>query len=100
MPDVPQAQAGPVWAPDGNSVAFAGLSADADAIHVFDLKTRHVSTLPGSDKLFAPRWSPDGARIVFAQASTSGGSLLPTLTTPSTIAMVVVATGQISRISK
>src|SRR5947208_10457860 len=38
MPDNPQAQADPFWAPDGNSVAFAGLSADADAIHVFDLK--------------------------------------------------------------
>ena len=64
MPDIPQAQAGPVWAPDGNSVAFAGLSADADAIHIFDLKARQVSTLPGSDRLYAPRWSPDGRYIV------------------------------------
>ncbi len=34
-----------------------------------DLKTRTVSTLPGSEGLFAPRWSPDGRRIVAQNTS-------------------------------
>jgi Tol biopolymer transport system component len=33
-------------------------------IHIFDLQTRQVSTLPGSDKLYSPRWSPDGRYII------------------------------------
>jgi len=35
-----------------------------DGIHIFDLKTRQVSTLSGSDKLYSPRWSPDGRYMV------------------------------------
>jgi len=33
-------------------------------IHLLDLKTRHVSTLPGSEGLFFPRLSPDGRFLV------------------------------------
>ncbi|SRR5216684_468436 len=72
MPGGPQSQADPFWAPDGNSVAFGGISAAADAIHIFDLKTRQVSTLPGSDKLFSPRWSPDGRYMVGLPADSLG----------------------------
>jgi serine/threonine protein kinase/Tol biopolymer transport system component len=65
MPGVPGPQADPVWSPDGNSVAFGGVIRTAtDGIHVFDLKTHRVSTLPDSDKLYSPRWSPDGGYIV------------------------------------
>jgi Tol biopolymer transport system component len=64
LPGGPQTQADPVWGPDGDSVAFGGVPPDADAIHVFDLKTHQVSTLPGSDKLYSPRWSPDGRYMV------------------------------------
>jgi Tol biopolymer transport system component len=39
-------------------------SAGAGAIHVLDLKTRQVSLLPGSERLYSPRWSPDGRYIV------------------------------------
>jgi eukaryotic-like serine/threonine-protein kinase len=64
MPGFPQAQGDPLWSPDGNSVAFGGVIPAVDGIHIFDLKTRQVSTLPGSDKLFSPRWSPDGRYMV------------------------------------
>jgi len=65
MPGGPEAQTDPTWAPDGNSVAFGGVIGMAmDGIHIFDLKTRQVSTLPGSDKLYSPRWSPDGRYMV------------------------------------
>jgi Tol biopolymer transport system component len=33
------------------------------AIHVFNLKTKQVTKLPGSDGLFSPRWSPDGRYV-------------------------------------
>jgi eukaryotic-like serine/threonine-protein kinase len=64
MPSLPQPQGDPVWSPDGNSVAFGGVLPAVDGIHIFDLKTRQVSTLPGSEKLFSPRWSPDGRYMV------------------------------------
>ena len=58
------------WSPDGRSLMFgrppdviaeAGLS---KAIHLVDLKTKQVSTLPRSEGLFSPRWSPDGRHVV------------------------------------
>jgi serine/threonine protein kinase/Tol biopolymer transport system component len=50
---------GPTWSPDGNSLAFASNV----VIHIFDLTTHQVSTLPRSAGLFSPRWSPDGRYI-------------------------------------
>jgi eukaryotic-like serine/threonine-protein kinase len=64
MPSFPQSQGDPTWSPDGNSVAFGGVIQALDGIHIFDLKTRQVSMLPDSDKLFSPRWSPDGRYMV------------------------------------
>ena len=64
MPDNPDPQADPNWSPDGSKIVFAGLSADAtSSIRVFDLATRQVSTLPGSQGMYSPRWSPDGRYI-------------------------------------
>ena len=39
----------------GASVGFA--------IHLLNLTTHQISTLPGSDGLYSPRWSPDGHYI-------------------------------------
>jgi Tol biopolymer transport system component len=36
-----------------------------------DLRSRQVSTLPGSEGLFSPRWSPDGRHIAAAQAGSN-----------------------------
>jgi Tol biopolymer transport system component len=52
----------PMWSPDGNSLAFGlrpGTSCKV-AIYLLDLKSRQVSTIAGSEGLFAPLWSPDG----------------------------------------
>ena len=58
------------WSPDGRSLIFGrppDLFAEAGlpkAIHLVDLKTKQVSTLPHSEGLFGPRWSPDGRHVV------------------------------------
>ena len=63
----------PNWSPDQNSLVFGGMpwlegSAPGSAvIHMLDLKTRQVSTLPGSEGLYSPHWSPDG-RYVLAKS--------------------------------
>jgi Tol biopolymer transport system component len=58
----------PTWAPDGNSLAFGDFmgveSSGTKAIHVLDIQSQRVTTLPGSDGFMAPRWSPDGRYIV------------------------------------
>jgi len=62
----------PTWSADGNSIAFgrlpqpgnAGVNPSAMNVEVLELKSRKLSTLPGSDGLYSPRWSPDGRYIV------------------------------------
>ena len=58
----------PTWSPDGGSLAFGHQDLFAPPrqtfIEVFDVKTRHLSQLKGSQEIFAPRWSPDGRHIV------------------------------------
>ncbi len=62
-------QGNPSWSPDGSSLAFAGVpwveafERGSTAIRVVDLRTRQVTTLPGSEGLWSPRWSPDGRYI-------------------------------------
>jgi serine/threonine protein kinase/Tol biopolymer transport system component len=56
------------WSPDGTTLIFHSgmadfLSTSPRAIRLLDLKTRQVSTLPGSEGLYSPRWSPDGRYI-------------------------------------
>jgi len=56
------------WSPDGNSLIFHSgmadfLSTTPRAIQLLDLKTRQISTFPGSEGLYSPRWSPDGRYI-------------------------------------
>ena len=56
----------PSWSPDGASLAFGATYYDplaGESIHVLDLKTNHISALPGSEGMWSPRWSPDGRFI-------------------------------------
>jgi Tol biopolymer transport system component/DNA-binding winged helix-turn-helix (wHTH) protein len=59
----------PDWSPDGKQILFGrtpDYMAEAStpkAVYVYDLTTKQVSTIPGSDGLYSPRWSPDGRYI-------------------------------------
>jgi eukaryotic-like serine/threonine-protein kinase len=59
----------PGWSPDGSSLLFEGapafftLKSSPNAIHIMDMHTRKVTTLPGSEGLFSARWSPNGRYI-------------------------------------
>jgi Tol biopolymer transport system component/DNA-binding winged helix-turn-helix (wHTH) protein len=59
------------WSPYGTHMIFApyiGLHLTSTScppvIYSMDLRTRQISTIPGSEGLWSPRWSPDGKRIV------------------------------------
>ena len=74
-----ESQAAPDWSPDGGSLVFSGLpeelsgDSSATAIHIFDLKSKAISTVSGSVGLYCPRWSPTGRYI---SATSSEGSKL------------------------
>ena len=61
-----KSEVAPVWWPDGKSIAFNDfpLPGQALGIKVFDLETRKVSIMPGSEGFFVPSWSPDGKYMV------------------------------------
>ena len=62
-------EADPDWSPDGRYIVFGRppeVMAEGTvpkAIHILDLQTHQVTTLPGSEGMFSPRWSPDGRYI-------------------------------------
>ncbi|MHB8654137.1 MAG: winged helix-turn-helix domain-containing protein [Terriglobia bacterium] len=59
----------PGWSADGNSLVFAGPppfgapKSNPNTIHIMDTRTQTVTTLAGSEGLFATHWSPDGRYI-------------------------------------
>jgi Tol biopolymer transport system component len=53
------------WSPDGGSILYSDFpffsaTPGKVAVHLLDLKTQKIETLPGSEGYFAPTWSPDG----------------------------------------
>jgi Tol biopolymer transport system component/DNA-binding winged helix-turn-helix (wHTH) protein len=66
------------WSPDGSSLVF-GSDADVrnkEPIQTIDLRSKHVSVLPGSSGLFSPRWSPDGKFIAAMTKDTAFNLML------------------------
>lgn len=62
----------PAWSADGRTLAFGRSSLGNDEssrVGLFDLKTRQISELPGSQRICCPRWSPDGRYIVAVTTS-------------------------------
>jgi Tol biopolymer transport system component len=59
-------EAAPQWSPDGNQLLFGRRTLSPSgsvALHLFDLITSQVSTLPNSEGLGDPAWSYDGRYI-------------------------------------
>ncbi len=68
-----QVQDDPNWSPDGGAVIFSsGAASPQSSIHIFDMKSHKISTLPDSRGLFSPRWSPDGRYIAALPANSLG----------------------------
>ena len=67
------------WSPDGSQIAFGrvgSLYEGTVAIQIVDLKTRQMTTIPGSEGLFSPRWSPNGRYLVAIVAEGSKRAML------------------------
>ncbi|HUX46300.1 MAG TPA: protein kinase [Terracidiphilus sp.] len=70
MPRDPNNEQDANWSPDGSKLVFAGDANDAAVayagqdVRILDLKSRQVTTVPGSEGLYSPRWSPDGSHMV------------------------------------
>ena len=67
----------PTWSPNGATLAFSSndnLHPETMFVQLFDLKSRQVSRLPGSEPVFGPCWSSDGRS--FAVISSDNSRLL------------------------
>ncbi len=67
------------WSPDGNSIMYSDYPFFAEdpskiKLHIFDLKTKRITDIPGSEGKFAPSWSPDGRYV--AASSVRGSRIL------------------------
>ncbi len=66
LPEGSGVQSDPDWSPDGHNIVFGSSFGGQDpksVIRIFDLDSRQVTVLPGSEGKTAPRWSPDGRSI-------------------------------------
>jgi len=68
-----ESQTDPSWSKDGRTIAFSHTAAiafrqpflegDKSYIGMFDVKSREITKLAGSEGILAPLWSPDGRYI-------------------------------------
>ncbi len=67
LPEDKERETDPTWSADGSKIVFSnsyGGGKDPNSVlKIFDLKSKQVSTIPGSIGMFAARWSPDGGTI-------------------------------------
>jgi Tol biopolymer transport system component len=59
-------QGAPTWSPDGRTLAYGNVHCQEErtcAIHMINLASGDITTLPESQGLGTARWSPDGQRI-------------------------------------
>jgi Tol biopolymer transport system component len=72
-----QNQGDPIWMPKGDAIVFGGMPwleyvpVAGLNIHIVDLKTSHVSDVPGSENLFSPRCSRDGRYLAALSADST-----------------------------
>jgi Tol biopolymer transport system component len=65
LPDDPEPKYDIEWSPDGSKILFGnGPTLSNSLVHLLDISTNQISTLPGSTGFYSARWSPNGRYIL------------------------------------
>jgi Tol biopolymer transport system component/DNA-binding winged helix-turn-helix (wHTH) protein len=76
LPGDREGQSSPSWSPDGSKIVFSTLEAIGNfnsVLRILDLASHQVTTLSGSEGVWAPRWSPNGRFILGLHDGPTGG---------------------------
>ena len=74
LPDDNGSQAEPNWSPNGKKIVFeSGVpgGSGGGGLHMLDVASGQVTSIPGSAGLGSPRWSPDGRTIAALKTGVS-----------------------------
>lgn len=76
-------EGGPVFSPDGTTIAFYAEHGGESAIWLVDRDGQNLRRITGGGKHWYPQWSPDGSWVMFDAALDAGGLQLDQFAVPA-----------------
>ena len=88
------------WSPNGTDIAFTGMREGQSDVYIYNIKTKKVTQVTNDQYSdYQPSFSRDGSKIVYSSDRTTLDSSSPSVDISFSLAVVDIATRQITDIS-